>query len=138
MTTAQELMTEKPTTVRSDSPIREAAHLLQTVAVRHLPVLDAHGRLVGMLSDRDLHGVLVPRLMAPEHAAELRAAFDATVATIMSTNVITAGADASLGFVVGLMLENKIGAVPIVSRGGAVVGIVSYVDVLRHMPLYPE
>src|SRR5579859_1270292 len=138
MMTTKHAMTGNPATVRPDAKVRDAARLIETLSVRHLPVVDKHGSLVGMVSDRDLRGVTIPQLMGPEHTADLRAALDASVATIMSTNVVTVGENASLRDVVGLMLENKIGAVPVVSRGGALVGIVSYVDVLRQMPLYDD
>jgi acetoin utilization protein AcuB len=137
MTTVRDLMTGTPATVRSDSTVRDAARLLATMSVRHLPVVDRNGRLVGMISDRDLHGVTIPRFASPEHAGEHRAALGASIATIMSSEVVSVGEEATLEHVVGLMLENKIGAVPVVNRSGGVVGIVSYVDVLHRLPLPP-
>ncbi len=137
MRTAKELMTRNPATVRANATIREAAVALQSLAVRHLPVLDRDGGLVGMLSDRDLHSVTIPRFMGPEHAAELRAHLEESVATIMSKNIVSVGEKATIDHIVGLLLENKVGAVPVVNRNGALVGIISYVDILRCLPLYP-
>ena len=138
MQTARNLMTPHPATVRVDATIRDAAHLFETSTVRHLPVVDKEGTLVGMLSDRDLHGVVLPRFTQPEHASEFRDVFSASVATIMSGNVISVGEEATARHVVGVMLENKIGAVPVVNRRGALVGIVSYIDVLRQLPMYED
>jgi acetoin utilization protein AcuB len=129
-------MTHNPATVFADTTIRDAAVALQRLDVRHLPVLDRRGGLVGMVSDRDLHSVTIPRLMEAEQAMELRAALEASVATIMSPNVISVGEDATLADVVGLMLEKKIGALPVLNGSGRLVGIVSYMDVLRQLPLY--
>jgi acetoin utilization protein AcuB len=131
-------MTDRPATVRTDTKVRDAAHLMQTLAVRHLPVLDAHGVLVGMVSDRDLHGVTIPKFLEPERAAELREALEAPVATIMSRNVVSVGQQATASQIVALMIEHRIGAVPVVDPAGSLVGIVSYMDVLRHLPLYED
>jgi acetoin utilization protein AcuB len=138
MLTTKHLMTENPLTIRSDAKVRDAVRLVETLSVRHLPVVDNDGRLVGMISDRDLRGVTAPQLMGSEHAADLRAALEASVSTIMSTNVVTVGENATLRDVVGSMLENKIGALPVVNRSGSVVGIVSYLDVLRQLPIYDD
>jgi acetoin utilization protein AcuB len=136
MRTAKELMTHNPTTVFADTTIRDAAVTLQRLDVRHLPVLDRRGSLVGMVSDRDLHNVTIPRLLEPEQARELRTALEASVATIMSPNVVSIGEDATIADVVGLILEKKIGALPVVNGSGRLVGIVGYMDVLRQLPLY--
>jgi CBS domain-containing protein len=104
------------------------------MSVRHLPVVDRHGTLVGMLSDRDLHGVTLPHLSGPREAEEHRASLGASVATIMSTSVVSVGEHATLEHVAGLMVESRIGAVPVVSRDGTVLGIVSYIDLLRQLP----
>src|SRR6476659_542610 len=47
-------MTEGPVTISMSATVRDAVRLLQTLEVRHLPVVDEDGTLVGMLSDRDL------------------------------------------------------------------------------------
>jgi acetoin utilization protein AcuB len=135
---ARELMTKSPKTVEPETTVRDATRLLETLAVRHLPVVDKNGALVGMITDRDLHRVTVPRLVAAEATRELREALDASVATLMSPHVISVGEHASTAHVVGLMLENKIGAVPVVDGTGVLVGIVSYMDVLRHLSLHDE
>jgi CBS-domain-containing membrane protein len=61
MITAHDLMTEDPVTVSMMGKVQDAARLLQSLDVRHLPVVDEEGTLVGMLSDRDLRGVHFPR-----------------------------------------------------------------------------
>jgi CBS domain-containing protein len=121
MITASELMTESPTVVDATSTLRNAIEKLHTLDVRHLPVVDTDGALVGMLSDRDLR------------TFSMALPVDASVATIMTSDVIAVDVDADVAEVVDLMLDNKIGAVPVLDADGALVGIISYVDVLREL-----
>ncbi len=135
---AAELMTENPRTVRVDDPIGEAVDVLQTTDFRHLPVLDEQGELVGMLSDRDLRGLQLPY---SANTAVVEAGRQKTgvpvstmpVSTIMSGNVVSVGPDADMTELMELMLEHKIGALPVVDAEGALLGIVSYVDIFRRI-----
>ncbi len=138
MRIAREIMTEHPATLRADASILEAARMLHTLSVRHLPVVAGDGVVVGMVTDREVQSVTVPALMGPEHAAELRKAMTAPVASIMGRDVIKVGEDATLRQVAGAMLENGAGAVAVVGHTGALLGIVSYMDVLRQLPLYED
>ena len=126
MTRAIDVMTERPVTVLIDETIATAARLLDELEIRHLPVVDDAGELVGMLSDRDVRGALA----ASDGGAP---APSARVADIMNGNVIKAVADDELIDVAELMVDNRIGAVPIVDARGTLVGIVSYVDLLGSM-----
>ncbi|WP_437646556.1 CBS domain-containing protein [Sorangium sp. So ce362] len=135
---AAELMTENPRTVRVDDPIAEAVDVLQTTDFRHLPVLDEQGELVGMLSDRDLRGLQLPYSANPAvvDAARQKTGVPAStmpVSTIMSGNVVSVGPDADMTELMELMLEHKIGALPVVDAEGALLGIVSYVDIFRRI-----
>jgi acetoin utilization protein AcuB len=112
---ASDVMTKRPATIRETASIGQAADLLQTLEVRHLPVIGDDGRLAGMLSDRDV------RTVDPE----------ARVADLMSTDVISVESESEIEEIVELMLEHKVGAVPVVDGDGSLVGIVSYMDVLR-------
>jgi len=135
MTTAQDLMTEDPVTISTYSTVREAARLLQTLDIRHLPVVDEEGALVGMLSDRDLRGLAIPQVAGSDYAGDIQLGLDARVATLMNSDVLAVEAEDDVSEVVELMLDNKVGAVPVVDGDGALVGIVSYMDVLREIPL---
>ncbi|WP_437909078.1 CBS domain-containing protein [Sorangium sp. So ce327] len=128
---AAELMTENPRTVRVDDPIGEAVNVLQTMDFRHVPVVDEQGELVGMLSDRDLRALQSPYAEDTAGAGAAPRKAGAPVSTIMSGNVVSASPDADVTELMELMLDNKIGALPVVDGEGALVGIVSYVDVFR-------
>jgi acetoin utilization protein AcuB len=135
MTTAQDLMTEDPVTISTYSTVREAARLLQTLDIRHLPVVDEEGSLVGMLSDRDLRSLALPQMVGGEYSGDVQLGLDSRVASLMTADVLSVEAEDDVSTVVDVMLENKVGAVPVVDGDGALVGIVSYVDILRELPL---
>ena len=85
-----------------------------------------------MLSDRDLASLDVGRVLTTEGADALRRALAAPVVAAMSSDVISVEPEADLGDVIDLMIENKVGAIPVVLPDTReVVGIVSYIDVLR-------
>jgi acetoin utilization protein AcuB len=135
MTTAFELMTRDPVTVAVSAPVREAASLLFTFGFRHLPVVDDRKKLVGMVSDRDMRGFSAPYLIADEYVGSGPGALDAPVEELLDGDVLSVRPDSDLADVVGLMLRNRVGAVPVVDDEGFVMGIVSYVDILRALPL---
>lgn len=118
MTTARELMTESPTAIDATATLRTAIDRMATLDIRHLPVVDTNGALIGMLSDRDLRG---------------QTQLDDAVASIMSAPPICVQADADSSCAIDAMLYYKIGAVPVVDGEKTLLGIVSYVDVLRMM-----
>jgi acetoin utilization protein AcuB len=129
--TARELMTPKPITVTPKASIAEVWELMHERDIRHVPVVD-NGVLVGMLSDRDLARRNLPRVLALEGLDALQRELTTPVVEVMSADVIAVEPDTELSEVVDLLLEYKIGALPVTEPGsGRVVGIVSYIDVLR-------
>lgn len=135
MLRASDLMTKAPVTVRVTATVRKAVELLQTMDVRHLPVVDDGGTLVGMISDRDLRAVSVPCLVPDEYVANLEVALAARVSTLMSGDVVSVDTEADAAEVIDLMLDHKVGALPVIDADGSLVGIISYVDVLRKLSL---
>jgi CBS domain-containing protein len=128
---AQDLMTKNPARIAADAKVREAVDLLSSLDVRHLPVVNDQNEVVGMLSDRDLRGLTTPAVSAGEYEGRVMRALDAKVAAVMSADVITVDVEADVYEVVDLMLDHKVGAVPVVDPDGNLVGIISYIDVLR-------
>lgn len=128
---ARDVMTAHPTTVGPDSTVADAWDAMRELDVRHLPVVH-DGALVGMLSDRDLPCPDVARLFLTAGADALRRDLSTPVAAIMSSDVISVEPDTELADIVGLLIEHKIGAVPVVeSDTRTLIGIVSYIDVLK-------
>ncbi len=142
---AEEVMTTETISVDPTASVRDALDRMFDAGIRHLPVVN-EGDLVGILSDRDLRGLWVPpgSPMGPpkdasseaEHVSDpprgTSSLLDQTVGELMSSDVIVVTPETELGEIVDLMLEHRIGAVPVVRQGTQeLVGVVSYVDVLR-------
>lgn len=129
--TAHEIMTSDPATVTLRATIAEAWDLMRELDIRHLPVVDGEA-LVGMLSDRDLGNLEVTRLLTEEGADALRRQLARPVVQLMSTDVVAAEPETEVSELVTLLLEHKVGAIPVVTPDTRrIVGIVSYIDVLR-------
>lgn len=131
MTTVRSVMTPRPRTIASTTPIRAAIAALEADGMRHLPVVD-DGALVGIVSDRDLRAWRQALLdeAGGEETPLGRAALGAPVAKLMTHDVITIEPDAPVRDAVTTMLEHGVSALPVV-EGGAVVGIVTTIDLLE-------
>jgi predicted transcriptional regulator len=129
--TAGALMTMHPVTVTPQATIAEALDLMRDLDIRHIPVVESDA-LVGMLSDRDLPYLNVGALLSDQGAAALRRELATPVIKVMRSDVISVEPETDLSDVIGLLIEHKVGAIPVIEADTrAVVGIVSYIDVLR-------
>ena len=129
--TAGALMTTYPVTVTPQATIAEALDLMRDLDIRHIPVVESDA-LVGMLSDRDLAYLNVGALLTDQGADALRRELATPVIKVMRSDVICVEPETDLSDVVGLLIEHKVGAIPVIQPDTrAVVGIVSYIDVLR-------
>lgn len=127
---ARDVMTPNPVTMSPHARVAEAWDLMRELDIRHLPVVH-DGELVGMVSDRDVAYLDLARLLVPAGADGLQRQLATPVVNVMSSDVVFVEPDTALSEVIELMLERKIGAVPVVNPGSReVVGIVSYIDVL--------
>jgi CBS domain-containing protein len=125
-----EVMTNNVRYVEVDDSLHEAIAAMHDLDVRHIPVLD-EGELVGILSDRDLRAY--EAAVGEDDPENL----EVPVAEVMNTNVQTVGPEAELVDVIDLMVEHRIGAVPVVDASTRdLVGIVSYIDVLAEARRY--
>jgi acetoin utilization protein AcuB len=124
-----DVMTENPITASSTSTIFDVMERMAQEDIRHMPVVDRH-ELVGFLSDRDLRAYSFELMLeAPESA---KAKLKKPVSDVMSGDVLSVEPETDLADVCDLLIENKVGAVPVVDPvEGNLVGIVSYIDVLR-------
>jgi acetoin utilization protein AcuB len=128
---ARDIMTPNPVTVSVQATVAQAAETLRDLAIRHLPVVRG-GALVGILSDRDLAALENWTPGDLEDVEALRARGATPVSRVMSTDVSAVDPETPVGEIISTMIEGRIGAVPVVDPGtGQVVGIVSYVDILR-------
>lgn len=131
-------MTSRPISIAPDAPVETAMSIMRERRIRHLPVLDDAGRLVGVISDRDVRSVIlapaIGRFLAAEtrrHLVEATTALrDVPVSQIMTSPVITTTPQAPVAQAAAIMYERRIGCLPVLSSG-RLMGIVTDRDVLK-------
>ncbi|MBZ0117865.1 MAG: CBS domain-containing protein [Sandaracinaceae bacterium] len=129
---AEEIMTDDVVTLSETATLGEALQIMQERDIRHVPVLRANGELVGMLSDRDLRSVGAALVSDIESLDRMRARLGAPVSSLMSADIVSIERETSLADIIETLLEEKLSALPVVDEETSeLVGIVSYVDVLR-------
>jgi acetoin utilization protein AcuB len=114
-------MTRQPWTIRKDAKMSQAHELMRAHRIRHLPVLEG-GKLVGIVSDRDLH--LIETL--PDSGPD-----EVTVDAAMTEDVYAVGLDEPVDAVAERMGARKYGCAIIVNRRGVVEGIFTTVDAMQ-------
>lgn len=113
-------MSTPAVTVRSDADYKTALKVMQESALHHLPVVDADGNLVGIAAERDL-------LLAATHY--LQSAVE--VGDIMHRGVVTVTPEMSVADAATLMVEKRIGGLPVLDSGKQLVGIITETDMFR-------
>lgn len=122
----RDVMTTTPQVAEVTDRLRSVQAKFLELDVRHMPVVD-RGKLVGIISERDLPSELI----APAARGDSDRG-DRPVASVMSSDVLSVNPESDLSDAIDLMLEHRVGALPVVDVDGeCLVGIVSYVDVLR-------
>jgi acetoin utilization protein AcuB len=125
----QDVMQRGVVVVSPETRLSEAMRLLQRRGIRHLPVLD-QGKLVGIISDRDLKGAMLSAVLN-RNDAETWAALDRlTAADVMMRAVVTIAPMFPVEEAARLMVTKKISALP-VTEDGRLIGIVTETDVLE-------
>lgn len=136
--TVQDLMKRQVFTVTTEDPVDRVFFLLHYEKIRHLPVLD-RGRVVGIVSDRDLYKAIGPRSRrrAVESSPDGTALYvlPRKVRHIMKRGVLTIAPGANAADAAAMMAQKKIGALPVV-RGNRLVGIVTATDLLAAFGKY--
>lgn len=117
---ARDIMTGNPASVRPETPLREVAKTMRSENTGIVPVSDETGRLLGVVTDRDI----VMRTLASDESPEA-----ATARDVMTDEVEAVTPDEELHDVVRLMGEHQVRRVPVVERGDRLVGIISMADV---------
>jgi len=127
-------MTRNVKTVHASVSCRAAVALMYRDRIRHLPVVDGAGSLIGIVTDRDLrHRLFSPSVFDKIGTVPVEALLESVpVRDVMSAPVVTAGPEDDLETAAGAMREDKVGSLPIVENG-RVVGIITETDLLRRI-----
>ena len=124
------VMSPRVLTAYPNDSLLEAADVMVTSHIRHLPVVDEAGRLVGILSERDLRAALGVPADALQHWP-LSPARTRKVRELMTSPVFSLRPEQPVSQAITTMVNRAIGALPVVDRENHPIGIVSYLDVLR-------
>ena len=128
----RELMTPNPITAHPETSVPDALRLMRERKVRRLPVVDGHGRLVGIVSDKDL-------LYASPSPATTLAVWEIPdllgklkVEKVMTRDVITVSEKTTLEEAARIMADRKIGGLPVM-QGPDLVGIITETELFKSL-----
>lgn len=115
-------------TVAPETPVDDAVTIMRERSIRHLPVVDAARRLIGIVTDRDLRHVTLDAAIRGIGDAELFD--DLTVRDVMTWGVLTVRPTTDLREAASLMRERRLGALPVIDAAGQMVGILTERDLI--------
>lgn len=123
-------MTPNPVTITEDSSFEDALHMMKENKIRRLPVVNRNGRLVGIVADKDLFSA------SPSPATSL-SVFEVhyllskmKMKSLMTKRLITVGFDCPLEEAARIMIDHKIGSLPVVKEN-KLVGIITETDIFK-------
>ena len=132
MTEARSLMTKKVVTIQATSPIQAAHDLMKRHNIRHLPVVDQAGKLVGMLSDRDIQRAINVKLV---NETDTEMTFDPhqLVEDFMNWPVQTVDEKTSVVELAKMMISEKVSAFVVNAPNYYMKGIITTDDMLQYL-----
>jgi acetoin utilization protein AcuB len=123
-------MRQRVVTIGEATSVREATNLMRERGIRHLPVLDARQRLIGIVTDRDLRQVVFDLATERVAAADAERLGDLAVREVMTWGVVTITPATDLRQAARVMREQRLGALPVVDAAMHVVGIITERDLI--------
>ena len=125
----RDLMSRPVKTLGRNDKLSIAKEVMNAERIRHLPVIEADGSVVGILSQRDLFLNALVRALGFGSAAESRMLQGMLVKEAMTADVVTTTPDTAVTAAAQVMVDRKIGCLPVVEHG-ALVGILSESDIV--------
>ncbi len=126
----RDIMSQPPIVVAWDAPILEASAIMESNDIRRLPVVNDHEQVIGIISLGDVREACSVYTIASPYAPE-QDEIVLAVDEVMSTPVYTVHPSDDLLVAVRLMLEHKIGGIPVVDDNKRTVGMVTESDIFR-------
>ena len=130
-TKVKDFMTTEVSILGRNDTLDLADNVMALGRIRHLPVLE-EGRVVGVVSQRDLFRSALAVALGYGERAQKTLLKTLRVKEVMSEPAITISAEATIREAARLMVEHKIGCLPVV-EGSTLVGIVTETDILRYI-----
>jgi len=124
-------MSTDVTTVDEDISMMKASIIMKENKIRCLPVVDKKGKVVGIVSDRDMRDA-APSKATTLDVYELNYLLSSMkIRDIMSKDVVYVKPDETVEFAAILMLENKISSLPVINDNSRLVGIITQTDIFK-------
>jgi predicted transcriptional regulator len=127
----REIMMGSPVTLRPGDTLDLANDVISLGRIRHIPVVE-DGRLVGLLSERDLIGAAATTIFGLKQKSKSALLKSFLIKDVMKKKLLTVRPDTPIKDAAHLMKEKKIGCLPVVNEG-ALVGLVTTTDILRYV-----
>jgi CBS domain-containing protein len=124
----EDVMTSDPITLEPGDTVGEAEDIMNEQGFRQIPVV-SNKELAGIITDRDVRSILGGHRATTLEEREI--AMGTRVGAVMTTKPVSVSPDDDLSDAVEILIESKIGGIPVVDEENRLVGIVTYADVLR-------
>ena len=125
MIKVEDMMTRNPHTVLRSHQLSDAKHTMDALDIRHIPIVDAHKQLLGVVSQRD---VLAAQESSLQNIPENQAfTLNTPLYEVMKTDLMTVAPQAGLKQSALYMQKHKVGCLPVVDKG-QLVGIITDTD----------
>jgi len=123
----RDVMTPDVTTLQRNDKLTLADDIMRLGRIRHLPVLDEDGQLAGILTQRDLFRGALAKALGYGERAQRQLMDTLVVKEVMTAEVLTTTPDTPLAEAAKVLVERKIGCLPVVD-GGRLIGIITEAD----------
>jgi len=120
------IMTEAPLALNPSATVGDAHELMFAHNIRQIPIVNGK-KLVGIVTDRDIRSFVGDDL-DPERREK---ALSTPVRDVMTSEPITLSPDAGLQKALELFIDSKVGGIPVIDKSAGLLGIVTYIDLLR-------
>ena len=125
----REIMTTEVVALKVGEELSLASDIMTLARIRHLPVVEGE-HLVGIISQRDLFKASLASVVGHNYKETREHLKEITIKEVMVKDVVTIGPDTKIHEAGRIMLEKKIGCLPVV-QGGNLVGMVTETDILQ-------
>lgn len=129
--TVAQLMTPDPLSLNRSASLKEAHDLMREKNIRHIPVIDENGLLVGMLTQKVMMAAVIGLLAKYGATALERKEKQQLVADLMLTDFASVTAEQSLAEVAAFFVKNRHGCLPVITEENKLIGILTSSDFVR-------
>ena len=127
----KDLMRTNVVTLHFNDSLNVAGDIMEMGRIRHLPVVDAKNRVVGIVTQRDLYKAAISSVLQFDRSKEQEWLGKIRVSDVMTQEVTTISPEAGVVEAVDKMVTAKIGSLPVTDTEGKLVGLLTETDCLR-------